>query len=332
MKKSTLLLIIFLLLFSTFTLPSKAKATLNITSSKQEYNIGETVILKGNLTSDGNPVSNALISLEIDDPKGRPFIIRTFPSGQEIPQNLPIEIANIITCDSSGNPKDTFKREDDMGLKITLKNNVNNAYNIIVTINMFYCNGVPFKAFIAYNGSIDGKQTITFTLWPIIIPSNAPQGTAILYACVFDKLPAEGGQVYSLEKNATFNILSPSQIKETLQVNNGNFNLTFPLTTIPIPLGNYSVYTAAYQSLTPDLPPIQITYSTCSFKVILIGDINNDGTVDGVDIAVVCRAYGSEPGDENWNPDADLNNDNIVDGIDVAIVCRAFGVTAITDP
>ena len=298
MKKSTLLLIIFLLLFSTFTLPSKAKATLNITSNKQEYNIGETVILKGNLTSDGNPISNALISLEIDDPKGRPFIIRTFPSGQEIPQNLPIEIANIITCDSSGNPKDTFKREDDMGLKITLKNNVNNAYNIIVTINMFYCNGVPFKAFIAYNGSIDGKQTITFTLWPIIIPSNAPQGTAILYACVFDKLPAEGGQVYSLE----------------------------------IPLGNYSVYTAAYQSLTPDLPPIQITYSTCSFKVILIGDINNDGTVDGVDIAVVCRAYGSEPGDENWNPDADLNNDNIVDGIDVAIVCRAFGVTAITDP
>jgi len=67
--------------------------------------------------------------------------------------------------------------------------------------------------------------------------------------------------------------------------------------------------------------------------VVMPGDItgatNNipDGIVDGIDIAVVCRAYGSEPGDENWNPDADINNDGIIGGIDVATVCRQFGKT-----
>ena len=61
----------------------------------------------------------------------------------------------------------------------------------------------------------------------------------------------------------------------------------------------------------------------------ITGSTNNipDRIVDGIDIAVVCEAYGSEPRDENWNPDVDINNDGIVGGIDVATVCKQFGKT-----
>ncbi|MCD6496381.1 MAG: hypothetical protein J7K54_03865, partial [Candidatus Aenigmarchaeota archaeon] len=39
----------------------------------------------------------------------------------------------------------------------------------------------------------------------------------------------------------------------------------------------------------------------------LIGDTNRDGVVNGFDLAVVGAAYGSVPGDSNWNTDADVS-------------------------
>ncbi|MCK4482376.1 PKD domain-containing protein, partial [Candidatus Bathyarchaeota archaeon] len=54
-------------------------------------------------------------------------------------------------------------------------------------------------------------------------------------------------------------------------------------------------------------------------------DINGDGKVDIKDIAIVSQAYGSYPGDPNWNPDADVNNDGKVDIKDIAIVSSHYG-------
>jgi hypothetical protein len=38
----------------------------------------------------------------------------------------------------------------------------------------------------------------------------------------------------------------------------------------------------------------------------LVGDVFHDGQVDLFDAVAVCTAYGSHPGDSNWNPDADV--------------------------
>ena len=46
-------------------------------------------------------------------------------------------------------------------------------------------------------------------------------------------------------------------------------------------------------------------YAGCSCE--LVGDTNRDGIVNGFDLAVVGAAYGSVPGDSNWNPDADVS-------------------------
>jgi len=60
-------------------------------------------------------------------------------------------------------------------------------------------------------------------------------------------------------------------------------------------------------------------------------DINNDSKCDIKDIAIVAKAFGSQPGDPNWNPYADITGptplvpDGRVDVRDVALVAKHFG-------
>ena len=67
----------------------------------------------------------------------------------------------------------------------------------------------------------------------------------------------------------------------------------------------------------------------------LLGDLNKDGTVDIFDVVTVSIAFGSEPGDSNWNPVADINNafgagvgDGSVDIFDIVAIAKNFGKTA----
>ena len=62
-----------------------------------------------------------------------------------------------------------------------------------------------------------------------------------------------------------------------------------------------------------------------SIRVRMPGDINSDGVVDGMDITIVARAFGSNPGDPRWNPIADQNEDNTIDGLDIVSIAKNFG-------
>jgi len=57
-------------------------------------------------------------------------------------------------------------------------------------------------------------------------------------------------------------------------------------------------------------------------------DLNSDGIVDILDVAIVAKAYGSYPGHLRWNPIADLYHDGIINIVDVGWVCKKFGKTA----
>lgn len=52
----------------------------------------------------------------------------------------------------------------------------------------------------------------------------------------------------------------------------------------------------------------------------LPADINRDGIIDIHDIVLMSKAFGSQFGDPNWNPNADLNQDGIVDIEDLSII------------
>lgn len=57
----------------------------------------------------------------------------------------------------------------------------------------------------------------------------------------------------------------------------------------------------------------------------LPGDVNNDCSVNILDLASVGKAYGSQPGDPNWNGNADLNGDGVINIFDLAIVGVSYG-------
>ena len=59
----------------------------------------------------------------------------------------------------------------------------------------------------------------------------------------------------------------------------------------------------------------------------LIGDVNEDGLVNVLDMILVSNALGSRPGDPNWNPNADLNRDGVINTLDLIIVSNHLGDT-----
>jgi len=60
----------------------------------------------------------------------------------------------------------------------------------------------------------------------------------------------------------------------------------------------------------------------------LPGDVNQDGKVNLADLVALARAYGSKPGDTNWNPDADIDGNGIVGLSDLVTLAQHYGKTA----
>lgn len=55
------------------------------------------------------------------------------------------------------------------------------------------------------------------------------------------------------------------------------------------------------------------------------GDITKDKIIDIFDLVNVALAFGSKPGDANWNANADLNDDNIIDIFDIVVIATNYG-------
>ena len=298
---------------------------LNVTTSKPVYNAGETLEINGNLTNNGVPVPDGLVLLQINHPKGSAWIVRTLTTGETPSGPFPVEILNVTSTDSSGQPKSLFNRGQDAGFKVFIRNNALSSYQVLAMINLYYSNGVPFKLFKIYNATIDAGTTISASTYPVNIPSDAVSGQAAAYASVSDDFPNRTGFAYGPEAKGTFNIVNGAGGSAPPASPPGTFNFSVPLRSILVWLGNYTVYAnTRYGDVWP-----QISLSTCIFTVILIGDLNGDGKIDIKDISIVARAYGSDPGKPNWNPDADLNHDGKVDIKDIAIVAKVFGVVTI---
>jgi hypothetical protein len=59
-------------------------------------------------------------------------------------------------------------------------------------------------------------------------------------------------------------------------------------------------------------------------KVKIIGDVNNDNVVNINDLIAWDAAYGSRPGQPNWNPQADINGDGVVDKADGVLIVENY--------
>jgi len=311
-------LLISLIAYATSTL------TITATTDKQTYNVGETVKISGNLTLNGTLVPDALVAVQVDDPKGSLHTIRTCFTGSPSVGNLTIEVLQVYLSDEMGKPRSSVSRGKLAYFTIIWRNNDNVSHEASITLNLYYGNAVPFLAFVPFTGEVPANKTQNMTA-TVPIPTDASVGDATVYAAAFTSLPKYGGLAYCPEKSSIFTITASSGTTfptggplVTPQSAEGTYDLIFNLLRTGGKLGNYAIYaTCQHQG--------KQAAATNTFKVVLVGDLNIDGVVDMKDITTILRAYGSTPGQPKWNPNCDVNGDGIVDMKDITIVLRNYG-------
>lgn len=333
MRAFKLVAVLILFLSLALTVPAySASLSLGLATNKQTFNVTDTVQFLGSV-SNGSAVPDALVFFEVDTPKGNPWIVRTFTTGQTPSPPLGkwiVELLNVTPCDSSGTPQSSFSAGGSAGFDLAIRNNGLETEQVVVVLNAYYSNGVPFLLMTPINVTLQGGQTVGSLTWPVEIPVTAVSGQATVYASVFSDFPKNNGLPFSPEKSAVFNITSVNHGGTHPPSSSplGSFNLTVPLTSIPLWLGNYTVFAITHYG------PSIATNQTV-FTVKLIGDLNHDGKIDMRDIAIVARAFNTVPGDHLWNAAADLSGptpgtpDGRVDMRDVSYVAREFGIVAI---
>jgi len=88
----------------------------------------------------------------------------------------------------------------------------------------------------------------------------------------------------------------------------------------------------AYLSLYVSDKIVGIT--TFAFNIVVYasqyfaGDVDHDGNVGPIDVALFSRAYGKAPGEPEWNPDADFDFSGKVDAFDFTLLSINYGKSA----
>jgi hypothetical protein len=133
------------------------------------------------------------------------------------------------------------------------------------------------------------------------------------------------------DQTETFNLTlygnTTAIITQTIILTSGNSTtLTFHWNTSGFVKGNYTIW--AYATPVQGETLLEDNNFTDGWAIVaMVGDINNDGIVDYLDINPICRLYGKTQTDPNWNPNCDIIEDDIIDYLDINIPCRNFGKT-----
>jgi len=129
--------------------------------------------------------------------------------------------------------------------------------------------------------------------------------------------PASISRVDVIKNGTLWKTFSPNQASFEAQIEEVNATLD-------------SYYRVEVVEYDPVLDETHFAYSNPIFVKLqkLVGDINLDGVVDIFDVVTVSIAFGSSPGEPNWNQAADVNRDDFVDIFDVVTVATNFGKTA----
>ena len=82
--------------------------------------------------------------------------------------------------------------------------------------------------------------------------------------------------------------------------------------------GNYTLAVLSLEIICTPMMRIQMINPSVK------ADVNRDGEIDIYDVVEVAGAFGSKPGDSDWNPITDLVQDELIDIFDVVLIAKNF--------
>jgi parallel beta-helix repeat protein len=101
-------------------------------------------------------------------------------------------------------------------------------------------------------------------------------------------------------------------------------NITFTWNTTDFAYGNYAVWASA-RPVTGEIDTANDNCTGGMITVTIPGDIDGNFKVQLADLVTLAKAYGSKPGDSNWNPNADIDGNGVVGLSDLVILARHYG-------
>jgi pimeloyl-ACP methyl ester carboxylesterase len=102
--------------------------------------------------------------------------------------------------------------------------------------------------------------------------------------------------------------------------------ITFTWNTTGFAKGNYTISAYAWPVLgETDTDDNRFTGGVVT--VTVAGDLDGNFAVQLVDLVILAKAYGSKPGEPNWNPNADLDDNGIVGLTDLVALAKNYGKT-----
>jgi hypothetical protein len=93
----------------------------------------------------------------------------------------------------------------------------------------------------------------------------------------------------------------------------------------PLHLAETILVNSQGQPIQTQAPVDSYGYFTVASDVAIPGDLNGDFKVNLEDLVLLAQAYGSKPGDPNWNPNADIDNNGVVGLSDLVILALHYG-------
>lgn len=246
--------IFFILLLVLVMIPkidSVSSLAVTIVPGQPTYTQRNLVTVKGNVTYNGNLVSDGLVGVQVDDPL-KTIVIRTFNLTQTLNVSFSINITSVFMCDDGGQYVPNVERNKDTWFTMSVENiKYFEDQPIYFSLTIVDSAGIPLGT--ERSSQPIPRNNIGSFLKRMRIPNWATVGTALIYANAYTAWPEDGGYPLCPEKTAYFNIIEstyvipPIIIPPKPPVQNGKFEMKFTLAPDMIP-GQYPMAaTASYK-------------------------------------------------------------------------------------
>jgi hypothetical protein len=118
----------------------------------------------------------------------------------------PVRIAEVIPCNQTGYPKNTFQQGTMAFFRVDMNSTALIPQNTLITMNLYDNASITIGVESIQGPLLPSTSTYIFGLF---IPSTATIGTATIYACACTDWPSQGGFPHCPEMSATLEITGP---------------------------------------------------------------------------------------------------------------------------